>query len=222
MKFIIITKKKWDIKNFNNIKKNIFIFDEINLIQIKKINPKIIFFIHWSKIIKESLFEKYLCIQFHASNLPKGRGGSPIQNQILQNIKKTKLTAFKISKKLDSGPICLQEDLMLAGDVEQILKKIEIKSIKMINKIIKIKKLKFKKQVGKPSYFKRRKPLESKIDTSQILTIEKLYDFLRMLDAPGYPGAFIELNKFKFIFNNIKKINSKLSAEVIISINEKQ
>jgi len=221
MKFIIITKKKWDIKNFNNIKKNIFIFDEINLIQIKKINPKIIFFIHWSKIIKESLFEKYLCIQFHASNLPKGRGGSPIQNQILQNIKKTKLTAFKISKKLDSGPICLQEDLMLAGDAEQILKKIEIKSIKMINKIIKIKKLKFKKQVGKPSYFKRRKPLESRIDTSQILTIDKLYDFLRMLDAPGYPGAFIELNKFKFIFNNIKKINSKLSAEVIISINEK-
>jgi methionyl-tRNA formyltransferase len=221
MKFIIITKKKWDIKNFNNIKKNIFIFDEINLIQIKKINPKIIFFIHWSKIIKESLFEKYLCIQFHASNLPTGRGGSPIQNQILQNIKKTKLTAFKISKKLDSGPICLQEDLMLAGDAEQILKKIEIKSIKMINKIIKIKKLKFKKQVGKPSYFKRRKPLESRIDTSQILTIDKLYDFLRMLDAPGYPGAFIELNKFKFIFNNIKKINSKLSAEVIISINEK-
>ena len=221
MKFIIITKKKWDIKNFNNIKKNIFIFDKINLIQIKKINPKIIFFIHWSKIIKESLFEKYLCIQFHASNLPKGRGGSPIQNQILQNIKKTKLTAFKISKKLDSGPICLQEDLMLAGDAEQILKKIEIKSIKMINKIIKIKKLKFKKQVGKPSYFKRRKPLESRIDTSQILTIDKLYDFLRMLDAPGYPGAFIELNKFKFIFNNIKKINSKLSAEVIISINEK-
>jgi len=221
MKFIIKTKKKWDIKNFNNIKKNIFIFDEINLIQIKKINPKIIFFIHWSKIIKESLFEKYLCIQFHASNLPKGRGGSPIQNQILQNIKKTKLTAFKISKKLDSGPICLQEDLMLAGDAEQILKKIEIKSIKMINKIIKIKKLKFKKQVGKPSYFKRRKPLESRIDTSQILTIDKLYDFLRMLDAPGYPGAFIELNKFKFIFNNIKKINSKLSAEVIISINEK-
>jgi len=221
MKFIIITKKKWDIKNFNNIKKNIFIFDEINLIQIKKINPKIIFFIHWSKIIKESLFEKYLCIQFHASNLPKGRGGSPIQNQILQNIKKTKLTAFKISKKLDSGPICLQEDLMLAGDAEQILKKIEIKSIKMINKIIQIKKLKFKKHVGKPSYFKRRKPLESRIDTSQILTIDKLYDFLRMLDAPGYPGAFIELNKFKFIFNNIKKINSKLSAEVIISINEK-
>ena len=63
--------------------------------------------------------------------------------------------------------------------------------------------------------------LESRIDTSQILTIDKLYDFLRMLDAPGYPGAFIELNKFKFIFNNIKKINSKLSAEVIISINEK-
>ena len=26
-----------------------------------------------------------------------------------------------------------------------------------------------------------------------------------MLDAPGYPNAFIELKDFKFIFNDIKK-----------------
>ena len=47
MKFIIITKKKWDLNNFKKLKKNIFVLNKINLKEIKKINPKIIFFIHW-------------------------------------------------------------------------------------------------------------------------------------------------------------------------------
>ena len=97
----------------------------------------------------------------------------------------------------------------------------ETKSILMIKKIIKTKKLKFKKQTGKPSFFKRRKPLESKLDAYKTTTINKLYDFLRMLDAPDYPKAFIKLNKFKFIFNDIKMNQHKINAKVEIIKNEK-
>jgi methionyl-tRNA formyltransferase len=221
MKFIIITKKKWDLNNFKNLNKNIFVLDKINLIKIKRINPKIIFFIHWSKLIKDSVFNKYLCIQFHSSNLPKGRGGSPIQNQILFNIKKTKISAFKVSESLDSGPICLQCNLSLKGSALDILKRIENKSIQMIKKIINIKDLNFKKQKGKPSFFKRRKPSESKINTHKTTTINKLYDFLRMLDAPCYPKAYVKLNKFKFMFNDIKINKGKINAKVEIIKNEK-
>ena len=221
MKFIIITKKKWDLNNFKNLNKNIFVFDKINLIKIKKINPKIIFFIHWSKYIQDFLFNKYLCIQFHSSNLPKGRGGSPIQNQILSNIKKTKISAFKVSQKLDSGPICLQYNLSLKGSALDILKRIENKSIQMIKKIINIKNLNFKKQKGKPSLFKRRMPSESIINLYKTTTINKLYDFLRMLDAPCYPKAYVKLNKFKFMFNDIKLNKRKINAKVEIIKNEK-
>ena len=221
MKFIIITKKKWDLNNFKDLNKNIFVLDKINLKKIKKINPKIIFFIHWSKLINNSIFNKYLCIQFHSSNLPKGRGGSPIQNQIVSNIKKTKISAFKVSENLDSGPICLQYDLSLKGSALDILKRIENKSIQMIKKIINIKDLHFKKQKGKPSFFKRRKPSESKINTHKTTTINKLYDFLRMLDAPCYPKAYVKLNKFKFMFNDIKINKDKINAKVEITKNEK-
>jgi len=220
MKYIIITKKKWDLNNFKKLKKNIFVLDKVNIIKIKRINPKIIFFIHWSKFIDKSIFEKYLCIQFHSSNLPKGRGGSPIQNQIMLNIKKTKISAFKVSEKLDSGPICIQGDLSLQGNALDILSKMEAKSVQMIKKIIKTKNLKFKKQKGKPSFFKRRKPSESKINAYKTKTINELYDFLRMLDAPGYPKAFIKLNKFKFSFNDIKIIKNKINAKVEITKNE--
>jgi len=216
MKFIIITKRKWDSDNFKKLNKNIFVFDKINHIKIKQINPEIIFFIHWSKFINKSIFKKYLCIQFHSSNLPRGRGGSPIQNQILFNIKKTKISAFKVSESLDSGPICLQDDLSLQGNALKIFKRMETKSIQMIKKIIKTKNLNFKKQKGKPSFFKRRKPSESKINVYKTTTINKLFDFLRMLDAPDYPKAFIKLNKFKFIFNDIKINKNKIDARVEI------
>jgi methionyl-tRNA formyltransferase len=137
------------------------------------------------------------------------------------NVKKTKISAFKVSEKLDSGPICLQTNLSLKGSAEDIFKRMETKSILMIKKIIKTKKLKFKKQTGKPSFFKRRKPLESKLDAYKTTTINKLYDFLRMLDAPDYPKAFIKLNKFKFIFNDIKMNQHKINAKVEIIKNEK-
>ena len=221
MKFIIITKKKWDLNNFKNLSKNILVLDDINLVKIKRIKPKIIFFIHWSKFVSQNIFKKYLCIQFHASNLPKGRGGSPIQNQILLNIKNTKISAFKISEILDSGPICLQDNLSLKGNAIDILRRMETKSIQMIKKIVKKKILVFKEQKGKPSFFQRRKPSESKINVNNMKSINKLYDFLRMLDAPGYPNAFIKLNKFKFIFNDIKINKNKIDAKVKITKDEK-
>jgi methionyl-tRNA formyltransferase len=133
------------------------------------------------------------------------------------NIKKTKISAFKVSDKLDSGPICLQENLSLQGNALDILTRMETKSITMINKIIKKKNLNFKKQKGKPSFFKRRKPSESKLDINKTRTLNKLYDFLRMLDAPGYPNAFIKLNKFKFTFNDIKINKNKIGAKVVIT-----
>lgn len=221
MKYLVITKKLWSKKNFDRLNKNIKVSNKLDEYKILKINPKIIFFIHWSSYIPESLYQKFVCIQFHSSDLPRGRGGSPIQNQILLNIKKTKLTAFRVSKKVDSGPICLQENLLLKGNAENIFKRVEAQSLRMIKKLIKVKKIKFKKQMGKQTLFKRRKPSQSKINLLKLLTINKLYDFLRMLDAPSYPNAFIELKNFRFIFNDIKKMNNSINARVKIVKNEK-
>lgn len=222
MKYIIISKKKWDQKNYKELKQNFIFLKNINYSKIKKINPKIIFFIHWSKIITKKIYENYLCIQFHSSNLPNGRGGSPIQNQILLGKKKTKLTAFKVSNNLDAGPICLKKNLSLKGSAEEIFKRMELTSIKMIDKISKTKKLRFNKQLGRPTLFKRRKNSESRIKFDKSNSVKKLYDFLRMLDAPDYPKAFIELNKFKFTFQNIKLKKKAINAFVEIKKNEKK
>jgi len=82
---------------------------------IKKINPEYIFFPDWSWIIPNEIVENFKCVCFHESNLPKFRGGSPIQNQIINGIKKTKSTAFLMNNKLDAGDILLKRDLLLSG-----------------------------------------------------------------------------------------------------------
>lgn len=221
MKYIIITKCVWEKKNYKKIK-NILVINKLNKKLIKKIKPKIIFFIHWSNMIDKSIYNKYLCIQFHCSNLPKGRGGSPIQNQIIRGIKNTKLSAFKVSKKLDSGPVCLKENLSLRGNGLDILIRLERKSIDMIKKITKMKQIVFSKQIGKPTFFKRRTKKQSKINIKSFNSVSKLYDFMRMLDAPGYPNAYFELNKFKLSFNNLKFTKNAIYANTIIKKNVKK
>ena len=216
MKNIIITKKIWSKKNFDILKKNFLILSKVDLKKIKFSNPKVIFFIHWSKLISSSVFNKYTCIQFHASNLPKGRGGSPIQNQILLGKKKTKLTAFQVSKNLDAGPICQQRNLSLKGNANQIFIRLEKTALLMIKKIISKKKLVFKSQKGSPSYFKRRNAKQSLINFKKIKSFDKLYDFLRMLDADGYPNDYIKLNKYNLSFNSVKQDKNTIYANVQI------
>lgn len=99
MKSIIITKKFWNKKSYKNLSRKFGIKRKLEKKYIQKINPKYIFFIHWSKLIPENIYKNYNCIQFHSSKLPHGRGGSPIQNQILLGSKNTLLCAFKVKKK---------------------------------------------------------------------------------------------------------------------------
>ena len=48
-----------------------------------KYNPTYILFYGWSKIIDNKIINDFECIMLHPSPLPKYRGGSPIQNQII-------------------------------------------------------------------------------------------------------------------------------------------
>ena len=99
-KIIIATIKSWNIKNALKLKKNFINKYEVKIItkkedltyeKIIKINPEYIFLPHWSWIIPEEIYNNFECVVFHMTDLPFGRGGSPLQNLILRGIKKQKL-----------------------------------------------------------------------------------------------------------------------------------
>ena len=180
--------------------------DDLSILKLKKLKPDYIFFIHWSYIIPLKIFENFNCILFHMTDLPYGRGGSPLQNLIIRGHKKTRISAIKVSRKIDAGPVYLKRNLSLNGTANEIFVRAGGVMFEMIKEIIK-KKPSPAPQKGNPIFFKRRKPIESKMDA--IFEIEKVYDFIRMLDAEGYPLAFIETKNMKIEFNNAKVVNNK-------------
>ncbi len=192
--------KKYDIVLLSNPKKLTFEY-------VKKINPKIIFFPDWSWIVPENIINCFMCVCFHESNLPKFRGGSPIQNQIIRGIEKTKSTAFIMTGGLDEGDILLQENLSLKGSLEEIFDRMLENDYSMAVKIIR-GKYKRRKQLGKPTVFKRRKPEESEL-RSLDYDNKHLYNFIRMLADP-YPNAFLRVGRRKIIFKSAKYNGRKL------------
>ena len=70
-------------------------------------------------------------------------------------------------------------------------------------------------QMGDVVYFKRRKPKDSNI--FYLKDLKSIYDYIRMLDADGYPNAFIENDFFKFeFFNASLKKGEEIKAEIRI------
>jgi methionyl-tRNA formyltransferase len=204
-------KKKIKKKNFYFINQK----KKLNLKNIERINPKIIFFPHWNWKIKNSILNRYLCIGFHATPLPYGRGGSPIQNMIVRGRKVSTVCAIKLESKLDSGPIYLKKNFKLNGRAEIIFEKIYKIIFSMI--VILIKKLpKPKKQLGKIYYFNRRKPEESNI--GNLKSLNKVYDHIRMLDTnfKGFPLAFVSTSNLIIKFKYAKKDKNFVVAQAII------
>jgi len=206
-------KDKIKKKNFYFINKK----KKLNLKNIKKINPKIIFFPHWNWKIKDSILNHYLCIGFHSTPLPYGRGGSPIQNMIVRGHKLSTVCAIKLENKLDGGPIYLKKNFKLDGRAEIIFEKIYKIIFSMI--VILIKKVpKPKMQLGKSYYFNRRKPEESNIGT--LNSLNKVYDYIRMLDTnvKNFPLAFVSTSNLNIQFKYAKKEKNFVIAKAIIRI----
>jgi methionyl-tRNA formyltransferase len=80
--------------------------------------------------------------------------------------------------------------------------------------------LKAKKQTGNIVNFKRRTPSQSDINTLENKSIDKLYDFIRMLDGEGYPKAYIKFDNLKIEFSEVDKKNNKLTGRFEVIIDE--
>jgi len=220
MKVIIASTKNWNKNICNNLSKQTgfeFIpineISKLNLDSIKRIDPKFIFFPHWSYIIPAEIYENFECVIFHMTDVPFGRGGSPLQNLISKGIYETKISAIKCVKELDAGPVYLKRDFSLWGNAEEIY----IKASKIIeDMIIDIIKNNPKpmEQQGEPVVFKRRTPEQS--DVSQLSSLEQIFDYIRMLDADGYPKAFLDFGNFRLEFSRASMKSDKIVADVTI------
>lgn len=189
--------------------------EDFTVERIGSISPVKIFIPHWSYIIPSAIFERYECIVFHMTDLPYGRGGSPLQNLIVRGLTATKLSALRVEVGLDTGPVYLKMNLSLSGTAEEIFVRVNKLVGKMIVEIIQ-NNLQPVPQEGDPVVFKRRKPEQS--DMSGLEKLEEIFDYIRMLDADGYPHAYIEKGEFRYEFTRASiKADGSIVADVKIT-----
>lgn len=224
MRIIIATIKSWNIERAQALQKQYAGVHEIVLYtqkaemtvdNVRHFNPDYILLPHWSYFIPDEITENWECVVFHMTDLPYGRGGSPLQNLIVRGHQETRISAIKVTGTLDGGPVYMKQPLSLAGSAQEIfIRCADIIFQKMIPLFL-TERITPKPQEGEPVIFKRRKPEESKITTDMELNM--IYDYIRMLDAEGYPRAYLEFGSYRLEFEgaDLSGDGQTLSARVV-------
>lgn len=138
----------------------------------------------------------------HESDLPKGKGWSPVSWQILEGRKKIPITLFEAARSVDSGVIYLKEYIYLDGT--ELLSKIkQMQGIATQNII-----LKFLEQMpvgleqeGDSTFYPRRTDKDSELDISK--SLDDQFNLLRICDNERYP-AFFRKNGIQYILKIYK------------------
>jgi methionyl-tRNA formyltransferase len=184
---------------------------------LAQIRPRYVFLPHWSHRIEAGIFERYECVVFHMTDLPFGRGGSPLQNLIVRGFRDTKISAIRCVAGLDAGPVYLKRPLSLLGSAEEIFLRAAATIEDMIVEVVR-KRPKPKPQRGAPTVFKRRKPRQG--DLAEAKSLDEAFDLIRMLDAEGYPSAFLAAGPFRIEFTRASRKTGRVLADARITLME--
>ena len=187
---------------------------ELNAQRLSELNPEWVFLPHWSHLVPREVHERWPCVIFHMTDLPFGRGGSPLQNLIARGIYETKISALRCAAELDAGPIYLKAPLSLHGSAQEIFVRASDVIEGMIVRIL-AEKPSPQSQKGEVTTFARRAPEDGNL--AAIDSLQRAYDWIRMLDADGYPNAFIEVGRLRFEFSGASLRGPHLVANVKIT-----
>jgi methionyl-tRNA formyltransferase len=200
MRIACVTYRDWALKIYDNLVEN---FDHTFLIirsraqysepALRDFKPDIILFYGWSWIIEKSLLNDFKCMMLHPSPLPKYRGGSPIQNQIISGETISMVTIFKMNEFLDGGEIYFQKEYSLEGSIDDIFNRISKIGTELTFRLLNENTIPFVQNNEEATVYKRRKPSESEITIEELQNQSGiyLYNKIRMLGDP-YPNAYIK------------------------------
>ena len=220
--YIVATTRAWNIKRF--VERHISWPGKWHLItapedltvdMISEVKPRYVFFPHWSWKIPSSIYEASECVLFHMTDLPYGRGGSPLQNLIIRGHRDTKISAIRVVEEVDAGPVYLKSPLNLNGSAKDIFDRASEQIFNMIEHIIK-KESSTTNQIGEIVSFSRLTPDMSLLPNTNKL--DKIYDHIRMLDADGYPPAFLNTDKLHITFREAEHSSAHIEAKVRIKL----
>lgn len=223
---MIFTIKEWNLREAERLKEaypqdRFFVFSEpekLDVQVIEKINPRYIFFPHWSWIIPNSIFERWECVIFHLGDVPDGRGGSPLQNHILRKKYITTISALRATSRIDEGSVYCKRQFSLYGGAEEIFLRLSKTIFREIIPHILMNNPQPQEQQGDGSCFPRRKAEQSDFTKNTLTSLDDIFDLIRMLDAEGYPKSYLNFGEFRLTFGRAQRKYGKVIADVEITM----
>jgi methionyl-tRNA formyltransferase len=150
------------------------------------------FYLGCTSIVKRSAMDKANSnIVVHPSDLPKGRGFSPIAWQVLEGKNIITVTLFEATEKVDNGDVYFRGTINLDGtELNNEIKEKQggitvdlcLKYIQNYGNCLRYK------QEGDSTYYQRRTISDSQIDPHK--TIADQFELLRVVDNERYPAFF--------------------------------
>ena len=164
------------------------------------------------KVFKGNLFN------YHCGDLPKYRGGSPLNWQLINCEKNFGISVIKMNDKIDAGDVFSEKNFYIKKSYDiNSLHKIANKYFPqmVIESIAKIlNKKKPKKMRKKSLIWKQRTEYDSLFEFKN-KTFQQADRFVKALQYP-YPNAFFNFKDKKYKILKIKRIEKKLTPGEIL------
>lgn len=151
----------------------------------------LLFLVSCTEIIGPEIRRRYKkTLVIHESDVPTGRGWSPLAWQILAGHDEFVVSLIEAEDRVDSGAIWHQELLTLDGHElsDEINEKRDVVRARLMEWAVEnFDTVKPAPQVGEGSYYARRTPEDSRLDP--LRTIVDQFDLMRICD-PRFPPFF--------------------------------
>lgn len=150
------------------------------------------FYLSCSQLAGEAHLSRYQHnLVVHESDLPAGRGWSPLTWQVLEGSSRVAVSLFEAHLGVDSGPIYSQEWLELKGtelvaDLRRLQADATLSLCRSFVATYPVSAASPRPQVGTPSSYPKRSPADSTLDAEKPLAEQ--FDVLRVADNDRYPA----------------------------------
>lgn len=159
----------------------------------------VVFVLGYTRILSaDVLAQNKLNLIIHESDLPAGKGFSPVQWQILEGKRSIRVSLIEAAAEVDAGDIIDQTTMELDGYElwPKIRKKQATATIELIRSFLdKYPSFSRKKQEGAESFYSRRGPKDDRLDETK--SLRELLNHFRIADNEKFP-VYFEVNGHRY------------------------
>ncbi len=167
---------------------------------------EICFILSCTRILKQDFLKKHAHnIVVHASDLPKGKGFTPMKWQVLEGKNEIVLTLFEAVEECDAGPYYFKDKIAFAGyelldDMQNMMgeKILEMccRFVEHIDEMVPIQ------QHGDSTYYRRFNSDDDTLDVD--MSIRELFPRMRIADNSRFPLMFtINGHKYSIVVKRL-------------------